>query len=89
MVKIEISDRVAHAMKLPDKELENSLKKILAVRLYDKGILGMGKARELAGVTRLEFQKLLKDEGVCINYDSEELEHDVNQLKELGLRRCH
>ena len=72
-------------MKLPDNEIEESLKKILAVRLYEKGILGIGKARELAGVTRLEFHKLLKDEGVFLNYDEEDLKNDVKQLKELGL----
>ncbi len=62
---------------LPEKEL----KKLLAVKLYEKGILGIGKAKELIGVTRMEFLYLLKDEGVPLNYDQDDLENDLKTIE--------
>ncbi len=46
---ITIPKEVEHALKIPVKNQEKELKKLLAVKLYEKGILGIGKAKELIG----------------------------------------
>ena len=56
------------------------------MRLYEKGLLGFGKARELAGMTKWEFQQLLGEEGILRSYDVEELERDLKTLEELEPR---
>ncbi len=56
------------------------------MRLYEKRFLGFGKARELAGMTKWEFQQLLGEEGVPRSYDIEELERDLKTLEELESR---
>jgi predicted HTH domain antitoxin len=78
---ITISKAVESGLRIPVKDQEKELKKLLALKLYEKGILGMGKARELDGVTRLDFLYMLKEEGIPVNYDQDDLEEDLNTLK--------
>jgi len=82
-VSIEISDEILQAVKLPPVEASTRLRKELALRLYEKGLLSFGKARELAGITRWEFHDLLGEEGITRRYDVEELEQDIKTIKDL------
>lgn len=78
---ITIPETVEHALRIPDKTKERELTKLLALKLYEKGILGMGKARELIGLSRLEFLYILKEEGIPVNYDQEDLEDDLRSIE--------
>ena len=82
MLNIEIPENIVQAIKLPDKEVKKRLMKILAAKLYEEGILGIGKARELAGLSKIEFYSLLKEENIYLNYDKEELELDLTQIED-------
>ncbi len=79
-VSVEIPERIALSLRLPLAGLQNQLKIELAVRLYQRGILGIGKARELAGLTKWQFMELLANEQIPLNYDVEELERDVETV---------
>jgi len=83
-VSIEISDELLQAVKLPPAEAPTRLRRELALRLYEKGLLSFGKARELAGIPRWEFHDLLGDEGITRRYDVEELEQDIKTIKGLS-----
>jgi predicted HTH domain antitoxin len=72
-------------LRLPRKGTKEELQRLLAVTLYAKGILGIGKARELAGVSKLEFYALLKKEGVALNYSEEDLEKDIKTIGALAI----
>lgn len=78
---ITIPETVEHALRVPGKSKEKELKKLLALKLYEKGILGMGKARELIGAGRLEFLYILKEEGIPLNYDQDDLEEDIKAIE--------
>lgn len=78
---IEIPDEAVEAMHLPAAEVEAELKKELAVALYARGLLSIGKSVELAGVTRQEFESLLARRRIERPYDSAELEHDLAWAK--------
>ncbi len=82
-LKIEIPAEITKSIKLPEDEVEGRIRKELAVRLYEKGLLGFGKARELAGMTKWEFHELLAKERVVRKYDLEELEKDEKVVREL------
>jgi predicted HTH domain antitoxin len=62
----------------------DELKVELAVAVYAQGRLGIGKARELAGMTLWEFRQLLASRRISPHYDVDDLEEDINTLKELG-----
>ena len=69
---------------MPPEEVPIRLERELAIRLYAKGLLSFGKARQLAGMTRWDFHELLGEEGILRRYDVEELEEDLQTLEELG-----
>ncbi len=54
----------------------------LAIYLYDKGTISMGKARKLAGLDQISFQKEMAKRNVNIHFGVEDLEKD---LKNLGM----
>ncbi|MBI4612293.1 MAG: UPF0175 family protein [Planctomycetes bacterium] len=71
-------------MNLPEGERQDRVRQEMAVRLYAKGILGIGPARRLAQRTRWQFQELLAKEGVPVSYDAEDLQDDIAAIQ--GLR---
>lgn len=85
-VRVELPEELVDAIKLPPQEVPIRVKRELAIRLYEKRLLGFGKARQLAGMTKWEFQQLLGQEGILRSYDMEELEKDLKNLEGLGQR---
>ena len=83
-ITLEFPDDLVEALRIPPEEGEARLRRELAVRLYDKGLLPLGKARELAQMTKWEFLELLGEEGVTRRYDVEELNEDLRTLETLA-----
>jgi predicted HTH domain antitoxin len=81
---IEISSDLLEALRLPPEERLARLRQELALRLYQKGLLSFGKARELAEMTKWEFHQLLGKERIVRGYDVEELEEDLKTLEGLN-----
>ncbi len=80
-ISVEIPESISLSIKIPESELRGRLKVELAIRLYQKRILGFGKARELAGLNKWQFQEILAKENIPLNYDIEELERDMETLR--------
>jgi predicted HTH domain antitoxin len=78
---LEMPQDVASALRVPPAEQAPRLRQELAIRLYEKGLLSFGKARELAGLSKWEFHILLGSEGVERTYDAEELLEDLAALE--------
>ncbi|MGB0930272.1 MAG: UPF0175 family protein [Chitinophagales bacterium] len=73
---IEIADNILKDMKVTPSQLLIDL----AVYLYDKEQISMGQAKKLAQLTQIEFQKEMSKRNVCIKYDMEDLETDLENL---------
>lgn len=82
-IGMDLPEDLVEAIKLPSEEVPMRLKRELAVRLYEKRLLGFGKARQLAEMTKWEFQRLLGEEGILRSYDIEELGKDLGTVEEL------
>ena len=80
---LEIPAELTEALRVPPGEKLARLHRELAVRLYQKGLLTFGKARELAGMAKWEFHFLLGEEGIVRHYDEEELKEDLRTLEAL------
>ena len=52
----------------------------LATHLYAIKKLSMGKAKRLAGLDLIPFQKELAKRDICINYDVDDLHEDMRNL---------
>ena len=81
---IDIPDDVLASMKLPEKDRERFLKVELAIALYQRGILSMGKARKLAGMSKWEFIEELGRRKIERHYTIKELEEDISFAKGSG-----
>jgi predicted HTH domain antitoxin len=57
----------------------------LALALFQQSKLSFGKARELAGLSVLEFQRELGRRKIPIHYDTADFEQDIATLKTAGL----
>ena len=77
MRTIDLPSDVYDSLKVPEDEREDVIRRELAVSLYRERILSFGKARELAGLTRREFHRLLGDREVDRHYTNEELAEDL------------
>ncbi len=82
-IALELSPDLCDALCIPVAEQEARLRRELAIRLYEKGLLSFGKARQLAGLSKWAFHELLAAEGVVRHYDLEELEADLHTLEAL------
>lgn len=74
---LEIPDEVSRAMRLPLPEVKSRLQLELAVSLYGQAILSLGKAAELAGLSRWALNDLLARRGVPMHYSEADLTEDL------------
>jgi len=74
---MEIPASVMEGVKVPEKEIENEFRKELALALYQRGVLSLGKARLLAKMSRWQFEELLGDRRITRHYTGEDLEEDI------------
>ncbi len=75
---LTIPDSVVHSIKIPEARMAQSLSQELALALYTDGFLSYGKARELAGTDKREFDSLLSQAKICRHYTEEELQEDLS-----------
>lgn len=59
---------------------ENELLLEIVLMLFRQDKISLGKASELVGLHRMQFQKLLADRGICVHYDVAEFQDDLNNL---------
>jgi predicted HTH domain antitoxin len=76
-LQLEIPDSITQALRLPEKRIKQDLLTELAVALYNQEVLSFGRARELAGMSKYDFGRLLGKRGVDRHYGSEDFEDDI------------
>ena len=75
---IEISDAVLN--QAPAYTNPEDVKADFAVWLYERGRLTLAQAARFCDRTRLQFQKILKDRGVHLNYSTDDLQIDLQNM---------
>jgi predicted HTH domain antitoxin len=74
---LTIPTAVLEGTRLPRNEIEKEFRKELALALYQRGVLPLGKARILAQMTRWEFEELLGKRRILRHYTDTDLEEDI------------
>ncbi len=77
MKSISIPEDVLISIKIPEKDMEKVLKRELATALYQRGVISLGKARKLAGMSKWEFIEELGKRKIERHYTERELEEDL------------
>jgi len=66
---------------IPDSLTERETKRFLAAKMYEAGMLSLGKAAELAGLSKVTFAEILTDYNVSlINYSPSDILLDVSKF---------
>ena len=76
-VTLEVPDDFAQQLQTQPKLAEAQLHLELAVALYRDGKLPPGRAAEIAGLSRWEFEDVLRQRQVPMPYSLTDLEHDL------------
>jgi predicted HTH domain antitoxin len=79
-IEIDIPDAIAEQLEF-DAQVGREM---IVLELYRREKISGGKAAELLGVSLYDFHGLLDRYGVELKYDVQELEEDIQNLKDLG-----
>jgi predicted HTH domain antitoxin len=82
-ITLDIPNNIHEALRVTPAEAERRLKLELAVALYAQNVLSLGKAAELAGLSRLDLNDLLAERGIPMHYGQQDLAEDLAYA-----RRC-
>jgi predicted HTH domain antitoxin len=77
---MQITIDIPDSLHLSEAELCSEL----AIALFQQDRVSLGSASKIAGMHIMDFQKLISDRGICIHYDVEEFQQDVQHLQERG-----
>jgi predicted HTH domain antitoxin len=79
-ITIDFPSDILLALNENENELKKNIKISLAIRLYSLQKLTIGKAAQLAGLSRLEFETLLSENLITIsNLTFEEVLEDIKK----------
>jgi predicted HTH domain antitoxin len=81
--EIEIPDQVVRALGLMDKDVVNTIKKELAVHLFQGERLSFGQARQLSDLSVWDFLEALREKKIPLHYYEKEYEEDSKVIEEL------
>ncbi|PSN16762.1 hypothetical protein C7293_01455 [filamentous cyanobacterium CCT1] len=56
----------------------------IAIALFQQERISLGRASKIAGMEIIDFQKLLANRSICVHYDVEDFEQDVQHLRDRG-----
>ena len=79
---LAISADIVTALRIPPDEIEPTLRKELALALYQLHVLPMAKAAVLAQISRWDFEEFLCHRHIDRPYSEEELSEDLKFARE-------
>lgn len=81
-ITIDIPSDILLALNETETEFKQGIKTTLAIRLYRLQKLTLGKAAQLCGLSRFEFETILSENEVPIsNLTIEDVMKDIEKLK--------
>ncbi len=81
-IPVEVPSEITVALNKSQDELKSEFKQSLAIQHFRTGKLTFGKAKQLAGLTRREFEKILADNEIPVSkIDLKQVWGDVEKLR--------
>ena len=88
IVTIDFPSDILLALNENEQELKKDIKLSFAIRLYRMQKLTIGKAAQIAGMSRYDFETVLSDNEISIsNLNFTDVMKDVEKLKKASPRR--
>ncbi len=87
-IEIEVPEELFLNLKQSHEEFKKEIKLTMAIELYKKGKLSLGKAAELSGFTKIGFIDMLNFRGEPVfNYSDDEIESEIQNIRDLSVRQ--
>lgn len=81
-ISVDFPNDILLALNESESDLKKRIKVTLAIQLYKLQKLTIGKAAQLSGMTRFEFEKELSKNKISIsNLNEEDVLSDIEKLK--------
>lgn len=84
---IEVPEEILdllRASRLKERSEADQVKAALAIHLFLEEVISIGKAAQLAGENRIEFERLLVDMGLpVVRYDLADYQQDLQTIERL------
>lgn len=81
-ISIDFPDDLLLALNESENDFKKRIKVMLAIQLYKLQKLTIGKAAQLSGMSRFEFEKKLSKNKISIsNLNEEDILSDIEKLK--------
>lgn len=72
------------ALNESEQEFTHDIKLHMAIHYYQTGKLSMGKAVELSGLSRYQFESILSQRGISIsNLTEDDIKKDIDTMRDL------
>ncbi|ODS40300.1 MAG: hypothetical protein A7315_08970 [Candidatus Altiarchaeales archaeon WOR_SM1_79] len=78
---LDLPSEIVTVCKVRQKGLGKFLKKLIAIELFREGVVSIGKASEIASVSRNEMMDMLGERKIPIHYTVEDLKEDLKTLE--------
>lgn len=67
--------------KVSEEEVVPLIRKMVAIEMFREGMVSIGKAAEIAGVSRHKIMDLLAERKIPLHYTAKELREDIKTAK--------
>ncbi len=82
-VFVSVPQDLTRILRVSEKDLPKVVRLYLAIELYREGKISLGKAAEIAKVSKWKMMEILASKGIPLQYDEEDLKEDVETLERL------
>ncbi len=86
-IELEIPEDIAFSLEKEGKsrDISGEIKKAIAVNMFQRKVISLGKAAELAGMNRVAFIELLKSYDIpAYEYSEKDYKEDLKSIKKLS-----
>jgi len=82
-VSVDFPRDLVNIFKTREKNFSAKVRGTLSIELYREGLVSIGKAAEIAGVSIWEMQDILAKQKIPLHYYPEDLQNDIKTLKKV------
>jgi predicted HTH domain antitoxin len=75
---VDLPDDVFRTMDVSPGRWENEARKEVALGFYARGLISLGKAVEMSGASRMEFEGWLGERKIVRPFSEEDLRHELD-----------
>jgi len=80
-VSVNLPRELIHILKIREKDFSKAVLESIAVELYREGLISLGKAAEIAKISKWEMFEILAAKKIPLQYYPEDLKQDIKTLK--------